>query len=195
MFSADLIRAIRYFENENLQLDSNIMSRCSRIDMLFPDFYQAQAIGSLFKLCNPSKDYDFLFKKQEANKNRGVVTILADPTETGKKVDSVFMSTLKKILVNFSNDLSQSWGPYSSNNEDNDFYSDLMDIQQYETAISKKSKDGTYAIYYYLNKLNGGKVTLGTSDESDQIAGSKKEVEEFLNCLKTVGEEVQKELG
>jgi hypothetical protein len=191
-FPSDVSTIIRTFETESLNLDTNPMSNCSRIDVSTRDFYLVQAVSSLFNLSHSSNEYKFVVGRQIFDRNRGYISLCTLSKRAGEKVNDIYMKTLKKGIYEFSRSLPQSWTTYSPKNDEEDCFTS---VQQYETAISKRALDGTYSIYSYLNWLNGNKINVSRVEEDDLLAGSKKDVEGFLTYLSQTAESIQKELA
>lgn len=200
MFSSNVAEVVRSFENSTLQLDPHPICPCSRISIALPDFYLTKAIESILMFSNTSKQYQFAVRRHEINRNQGIISIYAHQSESGEKVNSVFLKTLKKAICNFSETLSQSWVPYK--NVCDDPFTGIDNVNEYEVAISKKATEGTYALYSHLIGNKPYRVDLGNScsfsnndDGLDIIAGSKKDVDAFLDDLCVIGKSIQKELA
>lgn len=187
MFVNEALRVMKIFETEPLVLDTNPMSNCSRIDVSVPNFYQAQAIASLFNLSNTSNQFSFCARRDPSDKNCGIINLTSEKKSACKKVDEVFIKTLKKQISEFSVFLSKSWSPYTDTDD-----LAMVDINKYEMILSKKGLEGTFEIYHYLNILNGNKIELTIDDDSNLIMGSKINVEGFLKDLETESKNIQK---
>lgn len=200
MFSSNVAEVVRSFGNSTLQLDPHPICPCSRISITLPDFFLTKAIESILMFSNTSKQYSFAVRRHDTNRNQGIISICAHQSESGEKVNSVFLKTLKNAVCNFSETLSHSWVPYENVRDDS--FTSIDNIDELEVAISKEAKEGTYALYSQLIRNKPYRVDLGSScsfskndDGVDIIAGSKKDVDAFLDDLCVIGKSIQEELA
>lgn len=197
MFSTDVVNLFHYFEAEKLQSTPHPICPVSRIDMSILGFNKIVALGSLFQLSNSSKQYRFSYitpnVNDKENQDQGIVSICGRITESGKKVDATFMNLFKKDVISFSASLSTYWIPCSKEDVESDspFLSDIID-QDY--IVSKQAGEGTRILYQFLNEENGSRVKIN-GFYKDYIAGSKENVESFLNHLHVVGESIKSDLN
>jgi hypothetical protein len=199
MFSSEVSHAVRSFETQTLQPNGHPYYPNARITLTIPGFTRAHAICALFKLCNPSsKEYDFIARRQEGNRENSEITLFTHSSKAGELVNVEFMNALKSTIRSFSATLGSSWVPYTITKDDASF--SFNDIDEEETVMSKDALEESLHIYSYLSDQSGCKIKCDQIDGDvtgkylDLIAGSKSDVEQCVAYFKKIGESMQNEI-
>ena len=185
MFASDIAVVVQTFKYELLHLDTNIMSKCSRVDVSLTNFYCAQAIASLFELCKPSKRYSFVSDHDKKDKNGGYISIVTTTTDAGNAVDPKFLDLLKNRVLTVGSTLSKSWLLFPDKMIDN-----FTDLTESEKILYKENGTGLYLTLFYLNLEGKTGIQVNVSGDSSNnniiIAGSTASINKFLNYIDSV---------
>lgn len=188
MFAQQVNDSLQHFEVEFFQLSFNIVENCSSIKLHLTDFYLAQALSCLFKLCNFTDEYLFEYgKNDKIVDNKGYIKLATLKGRAGQQVDSQFFNQLKKNVADYVLSFNQCWVPYKV--DDEEFLS--FDTSDNEIILCKPYEEGIYAILYYLRKDSECNIKIDHSEKSDVIMGSKYEIDNFLEYLNVIGKEMQ----
>jgi hypothetical protein len=190
-----MIHVIQTFENEPFKEAKGFLGQISRIDIILPSLFQAQAIGGLLKEATPSdSQYNFFCFRPESNQDLSIISLCANVNQTGKKVDAVFTKTFKQNLSNFLSSLSSNWVQRSKEEPELSDDSFLLINLDSEKIMSTKLIEGNDALYECLIEESKAKIELGSGFDNAYIAGSAEEINKFLSYLHSLGEDFQKKI-